>query len=137
MPRRLKKPMPLHRMTDRAKRNDDYRYQIIPINEGVARQTLELDGVPLPYGRSGAFMTDDIGVANAITDKYGKRNIDVWDVKSKWHPSDKGHKYTFGNVDLPYKHNNPNYDEFGKRIDAIIDNSKENENEVNDSSGGT
>jgi hypothetical protein len=136
MPKRLKKPMPLHKMTDRVKRNDDYRYQIIPTDERIARQTLELDGKPLPYGRSGAFMTDDIGVANALVDKYGKRGIDVWDVKSKWHPSDKGHRYTFSNVDLPWKKGNPNYDEYGKRIDVIIKNDENKDNEVNDNIGG-
>jgi hypothetical protein len=133
MAKRVKKPMPLHKMTDRAKRNDNMRYQIIPTSPDVAGQTLELDGKPLPYGRSGAFMTDDVGVANAIKDKYdgyGMGKIDVWDVKSQWHPSDKGHRYTFGNVDISYKHNNPNYDEYGKRIDVIIEQMSEKESEV-------
>ena len=108
-----KKPMPLHRMTDRAKRNDDYRYQIIPLTKDVAEKTLELDGKPLPYGRSGAFMTDDSGVANAVKDKYGGNDkVDVWDVKGKWNPSDEGHKYTFSGIELPWH----KYDEYGRLI---------------------
>lgn len=124
--KKLRKPMPLHRMTDKAKRNDNYRYQIIPLSEDVARQTLEIDGIPLPYGRSGGFMTDDIGVANAIVDKYGSRRIDVWDVKGQWHPADRGHKYTFSGIHLPWH----KYDEYGRLIrtnDIIKEEVKENE----------
>ncbi len=106
------KPMPLHRMTDKAPRNDDYRYQIIPRTVDMAQTTPEIDGKVMPYGRSGGCMTDDKGVADAIVAKYGKDDVEVWPVKDKWHPSDQGHRYTFQGIALPWH----KYDEYGRLI---------------------
>jgi hypothetical protein len=56
--------------------------------------------------------------------------IDVWDVKSQWHPSDKGHHYTFQGIEMPWH----KYDECGRLIrnnddSVIIEQTSEKESE--------
>jgi len=136
MIKRLKKPVPLHRLTDKAKRNDTTRYQIMPMTKDMLETPPVIEGKEFTYGKSGSFMTDDKGVADEIVAKYGKHEVEVWDVNHTWHPSDDGHKYRFSNVDLPWKKNNPHYDEYGKRIDDIIQHNNDKESEVTKKEGG-
>jgi len=89
----LKVPVPLHRMSIAKKRNDNVRYNMIPMTKAMAKTLANLDGVEMQYGRSGSFSTDDPGVAQALQDKYGKKHLDVWEVKDRhYHPADKGHR---------------------------------------------
>jgi hypothetical protein len=101
---RVNKPQPLHRLINKTKRNDNTRSVIIPMTKAMAKTLPELDGVKMPYGKSGSFMIDDPGVAQALQDKYGKKHLDIWqlDKNIQWHPADKGHRYEFGGVALPW-----------------------------------
>lgn len=103
MPRiRMKTPMPLHKLSDTTPRNDTTRYELVPLTSRMADTTPELEGKQFFYGRSGAMMTNDRGVAEAIQQKYGKKEMLMFETKAAFHPADKGHKYTFGGVRLPW-----------------------------------
>jgi hypothetical protein len=123
-PREL--PMPMRKLTEKP-RNDDTRYEIIPMTEGMATRTVDIDGVPMHWGSSGGFMTNDSGVADEVVNKYGDE-VMMYATKDKWHPSDRGHRYTFPGVRLPWH----KYDKDGKRIDTGYN----KENEVKEAGDG-
>lgn len=78
------------------------RYTIIPMTRDVASAGgVEAAGRKMKFGKTGSLMVKDSGVASAIKDKYGK-DVDIWDVTSEWHPSDRGHKYRFTGLALPW-----------------------------------
>lgn len=124
MPRTKKAPeahMPLRKLTNKT-RNDDVRYEVIPMTEDMPSKTVEIDGHRMPWGASGGFMTNDKGVADEIQGKYGHR-VMTYETKGQWHPSDRGHRYTFPGVQLPWHR----YDENGKRIDSGYNKAEEKE----------
>jgi hypothetical protein len=112
----VKRPVPLHKLTDKTPRNDKKRYQFIPMTQDMAMQPPELEGKTFAYGRSGSCMTDDKGIADEIEAKYGKGEVQVWELEDKWHPADWGHKYKFSGIKMPWHQ----YNELGERIDVII-----------------
>jgi hypothetical protein len=99
-------------MKEGTPRNDDTRWEVAPRSMWMAEHPVELDGRVFIPGRSGAFMVNDEGVANAIKQKYGEDNIMTFETKGTWHPSDKGHTYRFRGVALPWH----KYDEAGRKI---------------------
>jgi hypothetical protein len=84
----------------------------------MSEQPPEIDGHTFFYGKSGAAMSNDKGVADAIKDKYG-RKVEIFETKGQWHPSDKGHRYFFGVLRkaLPWH----KYDKNGMRIKEVED----------------
>jgi hypothetical protein len=73
--------------------------------------TPEIDGKKYPFTRNGQFYVRDKGIADELQAKYGYENLIV-DPTTIPHPSDRGHKYRFVSIALPWA----KYDELGRRI---------------------
>lgn len=71
----------------------------------------EIDGRKMPFGRNGTLRVHDKGLADELQAKYGYENLIV-DPTILPHVSDRGHKYFFRGVRLPWH----KYDEYDRRI---------------------
>lgn len=85
--------------------------------------TRDIEGVEtskgfLKFNREGRCLLKDETLANEIrTSDIGKYDVAVTRVRYP-SPADRGHKYFFGGwPEMPWKKNNPNYNEYGVRID--------------------
>ncbi len=91
-------------------------YEIIKADPKLPN-TLEVNGKEYKFRDNGMMRVKDRGEAFAIREKYGKgKRPAITTTRVNYpHPSDRGHKYTFAGIAMPWHR----FDENGKRIDNV------------------
>ena len=85
-------------MTAAQRKIETTEYEVV--NNSKEGAPVIIDGKTLPFGSSGAFKTNDYGLARAIREKYGMHGTDGAVVVPVTKPPERGYKKTF-RVQLP------------------------------------